>query len=185
MFRGLEPAGGKRLWAIAVAFAVSLVAGSARAETDADGPPLGWSVGAGCVVALGAMAGGGGLAASSSQDRTRKTGFEILAGGLVLAPVVSHGIAREWKRATVFGAITLALAGTATALLEGSDEILNYGRPLTRVPFGAALAVELMVSGVGLSDSLMAGERARERRRVALLPLVRRDAVGVAFGGLL
>jgi hypothetical protein len=185
MFWGRDSGWRARFLALAAALVLSALARPAVAQTDVAGPPVGLSVGAGCLLTLGAMAVGGGLAASSSQERTRKTGFEIMAGGLVLAPVVSHGIAGEWKRATVFGAVTLAMAATAVGLLEGADQILDYGRPITRVPFGAALAVELMVTGVGLSDSLMAGERARARRRVALLPLVHRDAVGVSLRGVL
>jgi peptidoglycan/LPS O-acetylase OafA/YrhL len=185
MFGGRDPGWRKRLWAVAAAFVVMALAGPASAQTEGDGPALGWSVGTGCVLMLGAMAAGGGLAASSSQERIRKTGLEIFAGGMVLAPVASHAIAREWKRAAVFGAITLSLAATATVLLEGADQILDFGRSATRVPFGAALAVELVVSGAGLSDSLMAGERARERRRLALLPLLSHNTAGLSLRGWL
>jgi hypothetical protein len=165
---------------------LALCAQPARAQPldeTGGGAKLAWSVGAGCGLALASMAIGGGLAAASDNDRQRKTGIEILAGGLALAPAVSHLIGGEGRRAAVFGGLSVSLAAVAIGLLEGSHDLLNVGRRIHRVPFGAALAMELLVSTGGLVDSLMAGERARARQRVAVFPVVARHALGLSVGG--
>jgi hypothetical protein len=167
-----------------VAFVAALGLWAPRAQAEAE-PPVAWSVGAGCALAFGALAVGGGLAASSDADRTRRTGIEILAGGLVLAPVVSHALAGEWKRAALFGGVSAAMAGVAIAVMEGSEDMLNFGTAANRLPFGAALAVELLVSTAGVVDSLAAGERARTRGQVALLPLLGANTLGLSVAGAL
>lgn len=182
MSSGLDP---RRRYLLAAGVVVGLALGRpARAETEAR-PPLAWSVGTGCVLMLGAMAAGGGMAALNTRDRPRQTGFEVMAAGLALAPIASHAVAGEWKRAAVFAAITVPLAVTSTVLLENSRAILNFGQPIDRVPFGAAMALDLMVAGVGVADSLMAGERAHARAHLALLPVVAGRAPGLTVGGLL
>src|SRR5688572_6024449 len=98
---------GLRAWGIGVCLLVVLVGRPAHAQPDeGDGEvPLGWSVGTGCGLALVSMAVGGGISAGSDRARARRTGVEILAGGLALSPAVSHLMAREWKRAAFFGGI--------------------------------------------------------------------------------
>src|SRR4051794_15864607 len=83
----------------------ALPAPSPRSEA----PPVGWSVGLGFGLALVPMAIGGGLAATSDDLGTKHLGIELIAGGFALAPILSHLIAREWKRAAYFGIAPMAL----------------------------------------------------------------------------
>ncbi len=141
-------------------------------------PPVAASVGSGAGLAFGSLIAGGlvlGLAAQDERDYVQKrVGFHVIVDGLFLAPIVSHLIAHEWKRAVVFGAINLALGSVALGLLEGTDSLLDSGEAGPRITFGAAVALELIVAAVGVGDSLFAGERASERRkkqvRIPVLP---------------
>jgi hypothetical protein len=151
-------------------------------------PPLGWSVGAGVATAMVPLAVGGGLLATTQDSTVKHAGIEVIAAGLALAPVVSHLIAHEWKRAAIFGVVPLVFGALAVGLLEGyrKDDLLDDGTPTPRVAFGAALAVELFASGAGLVDSLMARERARTRsqtRGLRIVPTFGKNQIGLSLGG--
>jgi len=185
MFGGRAAGNVLRAWGIGVCLLAVLPGRPARAETSEAEPDvaLAWSIGTGSGLVLVSMAVGGGVAAGLESERSRRTGVEILAGGVALAPLVSHLIAREWKRAAVFGGISLGLAAFTTVVVERTSAVVEGGSYVSRIPFGIAVASQVAFSTVGLIDSLMAGERARGRRRLALLPLVGRQSVGLALGG--
>ncbi len=191
-----------RRWApVAAALVLSGAASAAHADSAAPGeppqawaapppepaasPPVGLSLGIGLGVALAPMAIGGGLAARSSAGTTRRRSLELLAGGLALAPVVSHMVAGEWSRAVVFGGITFTAAMLATALLESVNVILDDTKHPACILLGGTLAGLLVASGSGLADSLMAGERAGRRARVELRPSVGKGTLALALRGRL
>jgi hypothetical protein len=149
-----------------------------------DEPAVGLSVGLGLTLALAPMVVGGGLAALAGDMRTRRLSLEALAGGLALAPIVSHLVAGEGARAAAFGGITMSAAVLSTALLETFPNILDDTKHPACVVLGTALAALLVTSGYGLVDSLMAGERAR-RRSLELAPAVGPGLVTVAVKGRL
>lgn len=180
---------GLRSWGFGLCLLAILTGRPARAENGEDDGQarLAWSVGTGCGLALLSMAVGGGIAAGYGYEleRPRKTGMEIMAGGLALAPAVSHLMAAEWKRAAFFGGISLSLAAFTVVTVERTSAVVEGGSYVSRVPFGIAVASQVAFTTVGLIDSLMAGERARSRQRLALLPLVGSQALGLSLGGAL
>jgi hypothetical protein len=155
------------------------------APLPADEPPVGLSVGLGLTFALAPMVVGGGLAALAGDTRTRKLSLEVLAGGLALAPIVSHLVAGEGTRAAAFGGITITTAVLSTALLETVPTILDDTKQPACVVLGAAMAALLVTSGYGLVDSLMAGERARRRSSLQLAPAVGPGTLAVTLKGRL
>lgn len=165
-----------------LAILVAVIA-AARPASGRELEPI-WGFAAGLATAMGSLALGGGLAAGSDSQTAKYAGVFVIAGGLALAPLISHLMAREWKRALVFGALPAACAATVIGLLAGEDNLLDGGGAPPRIAFGAMLAVELFASGVGLIDSLMAGER-KPRRTWAVMPLVGRGQLGLAVGGSL
>jgi hypothetical protein len=179
MHRGWTPA-------VALALLGALTAPPARADdvpapaagkvsaqrAPAADPPVALSVGLGLTLAIAPMAVGGGLAAMTSDVRTRRRSLEVLAGGLALAPIVSHLVAGETTRAAVFGAVTLSAAVLSTVLLETVPQVLDDTKHPACITLGGALAGLLVTSGFGLVDSLMAGERARARSRLQLAPVL-------------
>jgi hypothetical protein len=163
---------------------ITLAPRIARAEEKP--PPVAWSFAAGLAMALVPMAIGGGIVASASNTddaERRRAGVHVIGAGLALAPWVSHLIAREWKRAAVFGSVAVALFGGVVAVFEGYDIAHDGGNYGSRFVFGAALALELVAAGVGLADSLLAGDRWRARHPV-IMPMALPSGGGVSIGGL-
>jgi hypothetical protein len=202
----MEIAGRKsryRRWApVAAALVLSSLTERARAESPASHepvpqawaapppqalaePPVGLSIGLGLGVALAPMAIGGGMAALSGAGATRRRSLEILAGGLALAPVVSHMVAGEWSRAAAFGGVTFTAALLATALLESVDVILDDTKHPACILLGGTLAGLLVASGVGLADSLMAGERVSKASTLQLRPSVGKGTLALSLRGRL
>ena len=72
-------------------------------------------------------------------------------------------------------------------LLEGSrpSDLLGSGDPPPRVAFGTALAIEAVACGVGLVDSMMAGERWKKHHKVMVAPQLGAGRFGLALGGSL
>jgi hypothetical protein len=182
MLGGLLSSGCARL--ALVALALCSVSGRARAQTGEGDGELGWSVGTGCGLVLASMAVGGGISGVGESDRARRTGIEIVSLGLALGPGLSHAVSGEWKRAGLFGGIGLGIAAFNIALIERSTAVLDHGPPSSRIPFGIALATQVLVTTVGLADSLMVRER-KAGQRLAVLPLVDRRALGLSLGGWL
>jgi hypothetical protein len=151
------------------------------AEPPAE-PPVGWSIVAGMATGLGALAVGGALTATDSKS-DKEAGTYVLLTGLTLAPIVSHLVAREWKRAAIFGAIPMASLLGMVWLLEVHPQVLYEGnKDPTRIAYYVLLGFSVLSSAGGVVDSLWAAERARQRR-LTLAPIVTRDQYGLALGG--
>lgn len=125
------------------------------------------SVVAGTFAAMIPLAVGGGLMAMSdkSQDRQRRTGLDLIVSGFAIGPIVSHLVAREWKRAAIFGACSLVLAGVAIGTVEWKDGEVNLSSIEAKNIYGAAVTATVIVSAAGLIDSMLAGNRWRERQK--------------------
>jgi len=169
----------------ALVLAAVLCASVTARAGDEQPPSVAWSLSAGLVTAIVPMAVGGGVTALNDDPGMRRAGIDTMCVGWAIAPFVSHAVAREWKRAAIFSAVPVAAAAVAIGLLEGSrpDDLLGSGTPPPRVAFVAALAFEVLASGVGLIDSLMAGERFRKRHRFAVVPELGAGRVGLGVGG--
>jgi hypothetical protein len=149
-------------------------------------PPVFWSMAAGMATGLVGLAVGGAMNASESRS-DKLAGTYLLMTGLTLAPAVSHLVAREWKRAAIFGAIPAAALLGMVGLLESVPGTLDEGnKDPVRVGYVILLAFGVVSSAGGIVDSLWAGERAKEREaaaRVSVAPLVGGGRWGLALGG--
>ena len=157
-----------------------------------------WGFGTGVATALLPLAAGGALLAyRCPEDQPkcdpapwRRAGVHTLATGLALAPIFSHLIAGEYKRAAWFGIAPVVLGVVAMGLLEGSrpDDLLDSGAVTPRIIFAGALALELVASGIGLGDSLQAVERARKKKQslaIGVSPVFGAHQFGLTVGGLM
>lgn len=165
----------------------------ARADEESR---AGWGFGTGVATALLPLAAGGALLAYRCDNPKcdpapwRRAGIHTIATGLALAPIFSHLIAGEYKRAAWFGIAPVVLGVVAMGLLEGSrpDDLLDSGAVAPRIVFAGALALELVASGIGLGDSLMAVERARKKKQSAAIgvsPVIGAHQFGLTVGGLM
>ena len=159
-------------------------------------PPVGWSIAAGLTVALVPLIIGGALSAPEhntgqpdvSLDARLNAGLYIMQAGLALAPIVSHLIAHEWKRAAIFGAApTVALIALAVinSAYPDATAIRVQGNVPTRAAIGSMLLLSFLSSGFGLIDSLLAGERARAPGRLSVIPTLGPGSVGLSIGSTL
>ena len=165
---------------------LSLLLISVTARADEPPPKVAWSFAAGLATALVPLAVGGGIVAGASKEDvvSLRAGVHVIAVGLALAPWVSHLIAREWKRAAAFGAVPLAMMVVAIGVFEGQDLGTDGGNYGWRILFGGAIALELIATGIGLADSLAAGERFRARNKISLSPFAGPHGGGLALGGV-
>jgi hypothetical protein len=160
----------------------------ARAQSDAnrgDARAL-IATSAGALLAIGALGAGGIMLATHEDESGRKAGAFTLLGGVALAPIASHAIAGEWTRAAVFGAAPAVAAIGGMLMIEHAPVLSGHGELTERRVLALCYGVDVLAAAIGLFDTLNAGERARERARaIAIAPLLARDRVGIALGGLL
>jgi hypothetical protein len=168
---------------------------SDRPAASDGGPSVGWGMGAGALTALVPLSIGASIFASDANvDHTvRNPGVLVAGWGLALAPIVSHLVVREWKRAAIFGSASVACAIGLTVLLEVQPNATTYGTRETRFAFGLLTSLTTISAAVGLIDTLGARdrwvERERTRRRAARpvvvpAPFVAQGGGGLAVGGL-
>ena len=172
------------LLAALLALAAPASASPLAVEKPEDEPPVGWSIAAGAAVALVPLAVAGALSWQGS-DGDRTAAIYVMQTGLLLAPIVSHLVGREWGRAAIFGVVP-SLAILAMALenrAAGFAIVHDQGYTESRTVFVTALAVSFFSSWVGLLDSLLVGERARSR--LSLVPSLGPSQIGLAVGGVL
>jgi FtsH-binding integral membrane protein len=166
--------------ALAVALLVAFT--SARvgaAEGDAAAPPVGLSLALGAAVAIVPLAAGGATFAARDDVDTRRAGIYTALTGLTLAPLASHLIGREYRRAAYFTIAPFVGSVVSVALLESHPELLDHGHPPMRVAFGIGISVAILGAVVGLADSAGAADRWRRRHRSAAIPLaITRDGTG-------
>jgi hypothetical protein len=168
---------------LAVILALALATpGIATADELELEPRVVWSIGAGLFTALLPLAVGGAVFATHDDIDVKRASVYTMSAGLALAPVVSHLVAREWKR-VLFGVVPLAAFAATVALLQVEPSVTVYGQPDTRTLFGLLLGLSAISSGVGLVDSLLAGER--HKARVTLAPTLGRGSYGLSLGGSL
>ena len=149
------------------------VARAAADEPDRrDKPPnVPLSLAIGAAVSIVPLAAGGATFAARDDVDTRKAGIYTALTGLTLAPLASHLIGREYRRALYFTIAPLAGSILAIALLESHPELLDHGHPAMRVGFGIGISAAILGAIVGVADSAGAGDRWRRRRRQSLMPL--------------
>ena len=142
---------------------------SARAwagETDAGAPPVALALGAGAAVAIAPLCAGGVTFADRDELSFHKAGIYTALTGLTLAPLTSHLLVHEWKRALYFSIAPLVADAVVIGAVESHPELFDHGHPAIRVTFGAALSVAVLGAIVGVADSAGAKERWRRRQRL-------------------
>jgi hypothetical protein len=165
-------------------------AGAAPVPAPASEPNVraAMAVGAAAMLLPGLV--GGTRTALGADEGKKVSGLLFASGGFALAPIVSHMIVREWGRAAAFGALPAAMTIASSVLISQIPDAVYRGDMTTRTTFGIFFGVGLLSSVIGLVDTSLAGERARERRRakgssLMVMPSVGKDSAMLTIGGLL
>jgi hypothetical protein len=134
----------------------------------------------------------GGTRAAIGADPGQKTaGLLVASGGFALAPIFSHMITREWGRAAAFGAIPVATTIAATAFISQEPDAVYAGTSASRTAFALLLGAGMLDAVIGLVDTALAGERARDARRsrsslgTYVLPSFGTSGASLVLGGAL
>jgi hypothetical protein len=134
------------------------------------------------------------ITSSSHEIETNNAGVITMQSGLLVAPLVAHGIVGEWGRGALFTILpALSSAGMITLLATTPSAVTHTTLESQRY-FYVLLTGSLLGGTVGVLDALRAParERAREKERLRarssslwFAPLVDTRTLGVGLGGFL
>lgn len=161
-------------------------ADEARASTPTPiaEPSAGLALMTGAAAAMIPIALGAALMSSGSASAEKNLGFGIAGAGFVLAPIVSHAVLGEFRRAALFGALPALSEIGMVVVMAAREDAVFHGTTVSRTTFGALFCADVVFSMVGLIDAAMAGDRARGRG-FTLAPSIAHDRIGLtAFGAL-
>jgi len=168
------------MWAsiLAVVLATELPAPAAAAPPD-DPPPVGLV--AGTATALLPLIVGGALMAEDQSPKLETAGLIVMASGFALAPWVAHGLQGAWRRAAIYGGVSLALSAGAVVAMEESDAFASHVGNRRRIPMKIFLPLAMGSSLFGVVMSAFDRNRAE---RPPGLSLWMAPAAGGLSGGL-
>ncbi|MEA2701093.1 MAG: hypothetical protein QOI66_5364 [Myxococcales bacterium] len=149
---------------LVLALGLCLGVGSARADETAPAPPQRlWGPVAGSLTALVPLMVGSVFVAQDDRRDLQRDGIYIMTAGFAAAPWVAHGVDRRWKRAAVFGLVSLATSAATLAMMEARDpfdpDLVNR----RRLPFGLLLTSAFSAATVGVIDSFIVRAPTDER----------------------
>jgi len=161
-----------------------LYASHAAAQADTEAPKVAAAVGSGVVLAMGSLAAGSLMLANHEGSKGRKLGAYTILTGFTLTPVLSHAVAGEYWRAAFFGGVGLVVELSTVWLIESTPDLMIEGSLGKRRVLGLFYGLSLLNAGLGLFDSLGAGERAKPAT-FGVAPRFGRGELGIDIGGLL
>lgn len=155
------------MWAsiLVLVLATELPAPAAEAPPD-DPAPVGLI--AGTTTAIVPLIVGGALMAEDQSPRLEAAGFIVMASGFALAPWVANGVQRSWRRAAIYGGISLALSAGAVLEMEESHAFERRVGNKQRIPTKVLLPLAMGSSVLGVVMSLFGRESAQPPPRLSL-----------------
>jgi hypothetical protein len=144
--------------------------GAARADevtsasTPAPAQRRQWGPVAGSLTALVPLMVGSVFVAQDDRRDRQREGIYIITAGFAAAPWVAHGVDRRWKRAAVFGLVSLATSAGTLAMMEARDPFDPDLANRRRLPFGLLLTSAFFAATVGVIDSFVVRAPSDERR---------------------
>jgi hypothetical protein len=155
------------MWAsiLALVLVTELPAPAAEAPPN-DPVPVGLI--AGSATAIVPLIVGGAMMAEDQSPRLEAAGFIVMASGFALAPWVAHGVEGSWRRAAIYGGISLALSAGAVAEMEASDAFERRVGNRQRIPTKILLPLAMGSAMLGVVMSLFDRDRAEPPPRLSL-----------------
>jgi hypothetical protein len=170
------------MWApiLAMVLATELPAPAAEAP-PLDPAPVGLIAGA--ATAIVPLIVGGSLMAEDQSPRLEAAGFIVMASGFALAPWVAHGLEGSWRRAAIYGGVSLALSAGAVAEMEASHAFERRVGNKQRIPTKILLPLAMGSAMLGVVMSLFDHDRAEAPPRLSfwLAPAAGGFATGLGW----
>jgi hypothetical protein len=92
---------------------------------------------------------------STQEIDLERAGTWVMASGFAAAPWVSHGLQRRWKRAAVFGSVSVATSAATMIAMEAKDPFVSKYANRQRVAFGVFLTSAMFAAAVGVFASFL------------------------------
>lgn len=125
------------------------------------------------------------ITGNAKNGNTKNAGILIAQSGLAVAPFAAHAVQGEWARGAVFAIPSLAAEGGMLGLVEYWGPKLVTGSSLkSQYIYSGLFTLSLLSAGVGIVDSLFAGDR-RAARAARLTPYFDRTGGGLSLSGSL
>ncbi len=131
-----------------------------------DPAPVGFIAGA--ATAIVPLIVGGSLMAEDQSPRLEAAGFIVMASGFALAPWVAHGLEGSWRRAAIYGGLSLALSAGAVAEMEASAAFERRVGNKQRIPTKILLPLAMGSAMLGVVMSLFDHDLAEPPPRLSL-----------------
>jgi len=155
------------MWAsiLVLVLATELPAPAAEAPPT-DPVPVGLI--AGSATAVVPLIVGGALMAEDQSPKRESVGFIVMASGFALAPWVAHGVQGSWRRAAIYGGISLALSAGAVAEMESSEAFERRIGNKQRIPTKILLPLAMGSAVLGVVMSLFDRQQGEPPPRLSL-----------------
>ena len=161
---------GAAMWATILALVLAMEPPAPAAQAPPDDPaPVGAPIGlvAGTATAIVPLIVGGALMAQDQSPRLEAAGFIVMASGFALAPWVAHGVQGAWRRAAIYGGISLALSAGAVVEMEESHAFERRIGNKQRIPTKILLPLAMGSSVLGVVMSLFDRDHAEPAPRLS------------------
>lgn len=89
----------------------------------------------------------------------KNIGFVFAGAGLVVAPLLAHGVVGEWERGTWFCLPSLGAEAGMIAIAMARPDAVFEGTRLTRTFFVGLFTASLFTSAAGIVDAALVGDR--------------------------
>jgi hypothetical protein len=174
------------IWAsiLAVVLAAELPAPAGDPPPD-DPPPVGLCAGAATTIVPFVV--GGALMAHDQAPHLEATGVIVMASGFALAPFVAHGLEGSWRKAAIYGGVSLALSTAAVVEMEERNLFDPHVGNDRRIPMKIFLPLSMVSSAFGVVMSVFdrRGLEPVPQLSLWLAPAPGGVASGVGWSGLL
>lgn len=134
------------------------------ADAHPDPAPEGRSLAApvaGALTLLVPLAVGGALIAHDSDRALQRDAIRVMVAGFAAAPLVSHAVAGRWRRALVFGLMSVATSAATLIAMSERDPFDPTLKNRQRLAFGFLFTASFFAGAGGVVDSFVVGPAPR------------------------
>lgn len=166
---------------------------TAAPAAPAEAPPAELAMMAGAGAAMIPITLGAVLTSSGTTDAAKDRGLAVVGAGFAIAPLVSHMVLGEWKRAAIFTAVPVLSEVGMIALFSSRSDAVFHGTELSRTTFGTLMCFDAFFSVLGVVDAALASSQnpkgrwgfGSRGRGVLVSPTVTAGRFGITVGGAL
>jgi len=100
---------------------------------------------------------GGALIAQDDNRALQRDAVRVMVAGFAAAPIVSHAVAGRWRRALVFGLMSVATSAATLVAMSARDPFDPTIGNRKRLAFGFLFTASFFAGAGGVVDSFVVG----------------------------